>query len=226
VSGQSVVLASGNKGKLAELELLLAPLGFELSLQSEFSVPDADETGLSFIENAILKARHASAITGLPALADDSGIEVDALHGMPGIYSARFSRLEANNQNDGNDSADNVDGVDINAANNALLLDKLKGVATQQRTARFRCVLALMRHAHDPSPLIAEGSWEGRILEAPAGTGGFGYDPLFFATAQQCAAAELPPEKKAGLSHRGQAMRRLLGILDNQQIFSKSNASV
>lgn len=223
MTGQSIVLASGNKGKLAELELLLAPLGFKLALQSEFNVPDADETGLSFIENAILKARHASAITGLAALADDSGIEVDALQGQPGIYSARFSRLGANNQNNDNESSD---GMDINAANNALLLDKLKGIPIKHRTARFRCVLALMRHAHDPSPLIAEGSWEGHILESPAGTGGFGYDPLFFATQQQCAAAELSPEKKANLSHRGQAMRRLLDVLDNQQFFSKPDVSV
>ena len=150
MTGQSIVLASGNKGKLAELELLLAPLGFKLALQSEFNVPDADETGLSFIENAILKARHASAITGLAALADDSGIEVDALQGQPGIYSARFSRLGANNQNNDNESSD---GMDINAANNALLLDKLKGIPIKHRTARFRCVLALMRHAHDPSPV-------------------------------------------------------------------------
>ena len=214
---ESIVLASGNKGKLAELKLLLAPLGFKLALQSEFNVPDADETGLSFIENAILKARHASAITGMAALADDSGIEVDALSGQPGIYSARFSTLDNNPP---------VKGQDINAANNALLLDKLKGLPTTQRTARFRCVLALMRHAHDPSPLIAEGSWQGHILETPSGAGGFGYDPLFFATAEQCAAAELTPEKKAQASHRGQAMRRLLAALDNQDFFSAADARV
>ena len=214
---ESIVLASGNKGKLAELKLLLAPLGFKLALQSEFNVPDADETGLSFIENAILKARHASTITGMAALADDSGIEVDALNGQPGIYSARFSTLDSNPP---------VKGQDINAANNALLLDKLKGIPTTQRTARFRCVLALMRHAHDPSPLIAEGSWQGHILETPSGAGGFGYDPLFFATAEQCAAAELTPEKKAQASHRGQAMRRLLAALDNQDFFSAADARV
>jgi len=195
LSSKRVVLASSNKGKLAELKLLLAPLGLELCLQSEFDVSDAEETGLSFIENAILKARHASAITGLPALADDSGLEVDALDGKPGIYSARFASM--NNAGAGDSD------------NNQLLLQRLQGISPKQRTARFRCVLALMKHQHDPSPLIAEGAWEGTILDAPAGEGGFGYDPLFYAPDHGCSAAQLAPETKAQSGHRGRAMAQL-----------------
>lgn len=198
-----IVLASSNAGKLRELELLLQPLGFELKLQSEFNVEDADETGLTFVENSILKARHASVATGLPALADDSGIEVDALQGKPGIYSARFASLEGAGKGD--------------ADNNTLLLKQLEGLTPQQRSARFRCVLTLFRHPEDPSPLIADGSWEGHILDAPSGEHGFGYDPLFFATEQQCSAADMPREEKARVSHRGQALLRLSQQLNSGQ---------
>ncbi len=198
-----IVLASSNAGKLRELELLLQPLGFELKLQSEFNIEDAEETGLTFVENSILKARHASVATSLPALADDSGIEVDALKGKPGIYSARFAALEGAGKGD--------------ADNNTLLLEKLKGLPCEQRSARFRCVLTLFRHPDDPSPLIADGSWEGHILEAPSGENGFGYDPLFFATEQQCSAADMAREEKARVSHRGMALQRLRQQLDGGQ---------
>lgn len=192
----SLVLASSNKGKLAELQSLLQPVGFDLKLQTDFNIADADETGLSFIENAILKARHAASHSGLPALADDSGLEVDALNGAPGIYSARF----AARANAGSGDSDN----------NRLLLEKLSAVADENRGARFRCVLALVRHADDPSPLIAEGSWNGRILHAPTGENGFGYDPLFFADDAGCSAAQLEKQQKAQNSHRGRALKVLL----------------
>lgn len=187
-----IVLASGNKGKLKEFNQVLADLGVEVVPQSEFNVSDADETGLSFVENAILKARHAAEVTGLPALADDSGLEVDALQGAPGIYSARFS---------GEDATD--------AKNNELLLEKLEGIPSEQRSARFRCVLVFMRHANDPTPLICQGSWEGTILERASGSNGFGYDPLFWIPELEKASAELAPEQKNKLSHRGQAVQLL-----------------
>jgi len=187
-----IVLASGNKGKLKEFNQVLADLGVEVVPQSEFNVSDADETGLSFVENAILKARHAAEVTGLPALADDSGLEVDALQGAPGIYSARFSGEGA-----------------TDAKNNELLLEKLKGIPSEQRSARFRCVLVFMRHANDPTPLICQGSWEGTILEQASGSNGFGYDPLFWIPELEKASAELSPEQKNKLSHRGQAVQLL-----------------
>lgn len=187
-----IVLASGNKGKLKEFNQVLADLGVEVVPQSEFNVSDADETGLSFVENAILKARHAAEVTGLPALADDSGLEVDALQGAPGIYSARFSGEGA-----------------TDAKNNELLLEKLEGVPSEQRSARFRCVLVFMRHANDPTPLICQGSWEGTILERACGSNGFGYDPLFWIPELEKASAELAPEQKNKLSHRGQAVQLL-----------------
>ena len=187
-----IVLASGNKGKLKEFNQVLGDLGVEVLPQSEFNVSDADETALSFVENAILKARHAAEITGLPALADDSGLEVDALQGAPGIYSARFSGEGA-----------------TDAKNNAHLLEKLAGVATPERSARFRCVLVFMRHANDPTPLICQGSWEGTILEEACGENGFGYDPLFWVPELEKASAQLPPEQKNQLSHRGQAVQQL-----------------
>jgi len=187
-----IVLASGNKGKLKEFNQVLGDLGVEVLPQSEFNVSDADETGLSFVENAILKARHAAEITGLPALADDSGLEVDALQGAPGIYSARFSGEGA-----------------TDAKNNAHLLEKLADVATPERSARFRCVLVFMRHANDPTPLICQGSWEGTILEEACGDNGFGYDPLFWIPELEKASAQLPPEQKNQLSHRGQAVQQL-----------------
>lgn len=191
-SGQ-IVLASGNPGKIREFSELLAPLGLRVIPQGEMGVTECSEDGLSFIENAILKARHAADITGLPALADDSGIEVDALQGRPGIYSARYAGAKASD-----------------AENNQRLLHELAGIPTHLRTARYRCVIALLRHAADPSPIIAEGSWEGRILETPSGSGGFGYDPLFFSPETDCTVAALAPARKNALSHRGQALRLLL----------------
>lgn len=187
-----IVLASGNKGKLKEFNHILNDLQVEVVPQSNFDVVDAEETGLSFVENAILKARHAAKATGLPALADDSGLEVDALAGAPGIYSARFSADGATDQ-----------------TNNALLLDKLSGLAPKQRTARFRCVLVFMRSASDPTPLICQGTWEGTILEQPCGENGFGYDPLFWIPELSKASAQLAPEQKNKLSHRGQAVALL-----------------
>jgi XTP/dITP diphosphohydrolase len=191
-----IVLATGNLGKVRELGAMLADLGVHVLPQSDFGVPEAEETGLSFVENAILKARNAAAHTGLPAIADDSGIEVDALNGAPGIYSARYA---------------GTDGDD--AANNAKLLAALAELPPAARSARFRSVVVFMRHADDPSPLIAEGAWEGRILDAPRGSGGFGYDPLFQVAGRDVSAAELPAEEKNRLSHRGQALRRLLAEL-------------
>jgi XTP/dITP diphosphohydrolase len=186
-----LVLASSNAGKLGELRDLLGA-GFELRAQSEFGVVDAEETGLSFVENAILKARHAARATGLPALGDDSGLCVDALHGAPGLTSARY----AGGHGDGEANIDK-------------LLRELDGVADADRAARFVCVLALVRHAGDPMPLIAEGAWEGRILRERRGGNGFGYDPVFFSPAHGCSAAELPPDAKNRDSHRGRALALL-----------------
>jgi XTP/dITP diphosphohydrolase len=190
-----LVLASGNAGKLAELRALLGE-GFDLHAQSEFGVGDAEETGLSFIENAILKARHAARATGLAALGDDSGLCVDALRGAPGLYSARYAGRHG-------DSEANIDR----------LLRELDGVADADRSARFVCVLALVQHADDPMPLVAEGRWEGRILHARSGSGGFGYDPVFFSPAHRCSAAELPATVKNRDSHRGVALARLRTLL-------------
>ena len=187
-----LVLASGNPGKLRELSALLDDLGYHLSPQSQFGVPEVAETGTTFVENAIIKARHAAAITGLPALADDSGIEVDALGGAPGVYSARFSG----------------DGA-TDASNNALLVEKLSDVPPDQRGARYRAVIVFMRHAADPSPIICEGSWEGQIRLKPAGAGGFGYDPYFYLPELGCTSAELSAEEKNRRSHRGQALAKL-----------------
>lgn len=191
-----VVLATGNKGKLREMQQVLAPLGFDVVAQSDFNVPEADETGLSFVENAIIKARNASQHTGLPAIADDSGLEVDALDGAPGIYSARYAGVGAGD-----------------AANNAKLLAELAQRGARDATAHFQCVLVFMRHAQDPVPVIAQGSWEGTILDAPRGDHGFGYDPLFFVDSENCSSAELPPERKNALSHRGRALRQLAALL-------------
>ena len=189
---QQLVLASGNAGKLAEMQNALADFGVELISQKTLAVPDAIENGLSFVENAIIKARHAAAITGLPALADDSGLEVDYLNGAPGIYSARYAGESA-----------------TDADNNQKLLAALKGVPPEQRTARFVCVLVYMRHANDPMPLICQGSWQGRILEQPDGDGGFGYDPLFFVPDLNTTAARLSKAEKNAISHRGQALAEL-----------------
>lgn len=192
---RKVVLASSNKGKLVELQAILETRDVQLLPQSDFSVSDADETGLSFVENALIKARHACLATGLPAIADDSGIEVDALKGEPGIYSARYA---------GSHSPE----ADID--NNAKLLRELKGVAEVDRTARFQCVIAYMRHATDPMPLICQGTWEGRILFSEEGENGFGYDPLFYVLSHGCASAKLDVVEKNAISHRGQALTQLL----------------
>jgi len=188
-----LVIASNNQGKLRELSALLEPLDYEVHTQSEFGVGDADETGTTFVENAIIKARHAAEITGLPAIADDSGIEVDALDGAPGVYSARFSAPNATDEK-----------------NNALLVEKLRAVPEQERTARYRAVIVYMRHAKDPSPLICEGSWEGRIVLEPRGEGGFGYDPHFYVPTHDCTGAELSAGEKNKISHRGQALQQLV----------------
>lgn len=193
-----VVLASSNAGKVREFNQLLAGAHVEVLPQSSFGVPEADETGLTFVENAILKARNASRHTGLPALADDSGIEVDALNGAPGIYSARYAGVGASDE-------DNL----------YKLLAALEGRPEAERGARFQCVIVYLRHAEDPTPLICQGTWEGRILEAPRGANGFGYDPVFYVPEEGVSSAELSPETKNRLSHRGQALRKLLeGLRD------------
>ncbi|APE30884.1 non-canonical purine NTP pyrophosphatase, RdgB/HAM1 family [Halomonas aestuarii] len=191
-----LVLASGNAGKLREFHQLLAPLGIEVRAQADFAVADVEETGLTFVENALLKAREASRLSGLPALADDSGLEVDALEGAPGIHSARYA---------GEPRSD--------ARNNARLLDALAEVPEGRRSARYWCVLVLLRHAEDPVPLIVQRSWEGEILQAPRGDGGFGYDPLFWIPEQQATAAELSAEQKNRLSHRGRALQALVAAM-------------
>jgi XTP/dITP diphosphohydrolase len=197
---KKIVLASSNSGKIHEIQALLAHLEIEILPQSLFFQEEAEETGLCFVENAIIKARHAARLSGLPAIADDSGLEVDALNGAPGVFSARYA---------GEGASD--------LANNLKLLDELAGVPDAQRAARFRCVAVYLRHALDPSPCIAEGVWEGRILEAARGAQGFGYDPLFFVPGMGCASAELEPAVKNQLSHRGQALRGLARRLSGSE---------
>jgi XTP/dITP diphosphohydrolase len=187
---KELVLASHNAGKLRELQALLGD-SIVIRPISEFTAIEPEETGLTFIENAILKARYACQVSGLPALADDSGLTVDYLHGAPGIYSARYSET----------------GGD--AGNNQKLIAALQGVPDEQRGAQFICVLALLQHANDPLPIICEGRWQGQILHAAQGEHGFGYDPLFYVTEQQCSSAELPSTLKNQLSHRAQAMQQL-----------------
>lgn len=196
---QKIVLATSNPGKVAELQQHLQEFGFEVFPQSHFGFADAIEDGLSFVENAIIKARHACENTNLPAVADDSGLEVDALNGAPGIYSSRYYL------GDGKDSS--PEPSDINAANNAKLLDALKD--TTERGARFRCVIVYMRHALDPTPIICHGSWEGEIALETKGEYGFGYDPLFWVPEYGCHAAELEPAQKKLLSHRAKALIQL-----------------
>lgn len=187
-----IILASSNPGKLREISAIFADKPYRLIPQSEYNVSDAEETGLTFVENAILKARHAAESTGMMAMADDSGIEVDYLKGAPGIYSARYAGQPCDNQ-----------------ANNDKLLAALQGVPGELRTARFQCVIVLMRHALDPTPLICTGTWEGFIVEQETGANGFGYDPLFNVPTHGCTSAELSPQVKNELSHRGQALRDL-----------------
>jgi XTP/dITP diphosphohydrolase len=186
------VVASSNAGKLAEFRDLLGEAGYEFVTQGELGVTDAEETGLTFVENALLKARHAARITGLPALADDSGLCVDALGGAPGLYSARYAGSHGDAQ-----------------ANIAKLLDAMKDVPRAQRTAHFIAVIVLLRHAEDPQPIIAEGRWSGLILDAPRGSGGFGYDPVFLDPENNLSGAEFDPAIKNRLSHRGRALAML-----------------
>ena len=193
---EKLVLASGNAGKLKELAHMLKPLDTEVVSQQAFNVPEVDETGLTFVENALLKARAAARISKLPALGDDSGLVVDALDGQPGIYSARFA----------GDKASDAD-------NNALLLEKLSGLPAERRGASFYCCLVMLRHANDPAPLIVTGTWYGHILEAPRGQQGFGYDPLFHDAQLGATAAELSMAEKARVSHRGQALTKLIEAL-------------
>lgn len=192
----NVVLASGNAKKAQELEVLLAPKGWRVTVQSEYGVVQPPEDGLTFIENALIKARAASLQTGLPAIADDSGLVVDALRGAPGIYSARYAGEQASDD-----------------ANNAKLLAAMATVAEGDRSAHFVSVLVFLRHAQDPLPIVAQGVWHGRILTQPMGSGGFGYDPLFWVPTHGCASAQLPSDVKNQISHRGQAMARLLAQL-------------
>jgi XTP/dITP diphosphohydrolase len=192
-----VVLASGNAGKLTELRALLEPFGLDLAPQGSLGIEPADETGESFRDNALIKARHAARRSGLAALADDSGIEVAALGGRPGVYSARYAGPAASD-------ADNL----------AKLLAELQAVPEAQRSARYRCSIAFVRGPHDASPLLAEGTWTGRIAHTPRGTGGFGYDPVFIPAGRDETAAELAPDVKNALSHRGQALRSLQRLLE------------
>jgi XTP/dITP diphosphohydrolase len=191
-----LVLATGNAGKLREMRAILAPWQVEVRALAEFTAASADETGLTFVENALLKARFAAAASGLPAIADDSGLEVDALHGAPGIYSARYAGADAGDE-----------------ANNARLLRELAAVPGAARTARYRCAMVFLRWPEDPAPVIAQAAWEGTIGYAPCGTGGFGYDPLFLVDDGARTAAELAPADKNERSHRGQALRRLVAAL-------------
>lgn len=195
-----IVLATGNQGKVREMADVLSDFGFDVVAQSEFNVSDVAETGTTFIENAIIKARHAAKETGLPAIADDSGLEVDALHGAPGVYSARYSGEGATDQK-------NIDKM----------LAAMEGIPTEKRTARFHCVLVLMKHESDPTPLICHGSWEGHITTEQQGENGFGYDPIFWVSEDNCSSAELEPARKKQLSHRGQALKKLFAALKEGQ---------
>ena len=191
-----IVLATGNAGKVCEISELLTGTNIDVRPQSQFGVAEADETGLSFIENAIIKARNAAQHTGLPAIADDSGLEVDALDGAPGIHSSRYAGSEATDR-------DNLEK----------LLAALADVPQENRRARFQCIMVYLRHATDPTPVICQGTWEGSILFAPRGGNGFGYDPVFYVPERDCSSAELPPEIKNQLSHRGQALGKLVEFL-------------
>ena len=193
---RQIVLASSNAGKLREFAQLLVGLNLEILPQSEFDVPEIEETGLTFVDNAILKARNAAHHTGLPAIADDSGIAVDVLEGRPGIHSARFAGIGASDEE-----------------NLEKLISMVKTFPDEERTARFICSMVYIRHEEDHVPMIAEAVWEGQLLIDPKGQNGFGYDPIFYVSSQQCTSAELPPEIKNKLSHRGQALRKLLGQL-------------
>ena len=194
-----VILASSNKGKLRELSALLAPLGYDLIAQNTLGIDTPPETGDTFAANALLKARHAAAAAGFPALADDSGIEVDALGGRPGIYSARYAGEGASDE-------DNLQK----------LLREMRGVPEAKRTARYQCVIAFVTAADDPQPILATGTWDGTLIGEPRGLGGFGYDPIFIPSGFDRTAAELEPGEKNSLSHRGQALRALVGRLPSR----------
>lgn len=195
---EKIVLASNNPGKVREFNALFSDHKIEVVPQVEFGVEEAEETGLTFVENAILKARNAAKYTGLAAIADDSGIEVDALNGAPGIYSARYAGKGASDQQ-----------------NLEKLLHELANTPEEKRSARFQCLIVYMRHAEDPTPLICQGTWEGRILNQPQGENGFGYDPVFYVPEHNCSSAELPAEVKNSISHRGQALRLLMNALNH-----------
>ena len=209
--GDEIVFASGNAGKLRELEALLAPLGYRVRAQGELGIESVEETATTFVENALLKARHAARASGRAALADDSGLEVDHLGGAPGLYSARHAERHGRGSGD--------------EANNALLLEQLAGVPRERRSARFRSVVVLLRHAEDPSPILAEGVWEGHVLERPEPGGGFGYDPVFCNHDTLEAASRLAPEVKNRLSHRGKAVAALLAALERLSATSSRRAS-
>lgn len=196
---RELVLATGNQGKVKELQNLLAAANWQVKPQSHWQLPEAEETGTTFVENAIIKARHAARLTGLPAIADDSGLAVSALGGAPGVYSARYAGADATD-------SDNV----------TKLLAALAKVPAAQRQACFHCVLVYLAHADDPTPLICHGQWHGEIATVTSGKGGFGYDPVFFVQSDNCTAAELEPSRKHELSHRGQALRELLSKLESQ----------
>ncbi len=196
MSNKRIVLASNNAGKVREINQLLENSGIEVLPQAQFDIEDAVEDGLTFVENAIIKARHAAKLSGLPAIADDSGIEVDALNGAPGIYSARFA-------GEGSSDEENL----------RKLLSEMQDIPEAKRSARFQCLMVYMRHAEDPTPIICQGTWEGRILTAPQGENGFGYDPVFFVPEQQCSSAELDAATKNSLSHRGKALQQLIAQL-------------
>jgi XTP/dITP diphosphohydrolase len=203
-----IVLASNNEGKVKEFNEILRDFHISIVPQSDLGVTEIEETGLTFVENAILKARNASTHTGLPALADDSGIEVDALNGAPGVFSARFSAPHANARN-----------------NRLKLLQEMIAYADSERAARYTCVLVLLRHAQDPSPIICQGTWEGKVLFEERGHGGFGYDPIFFLPSHGCTAAELSSAEKNKISHRAQAVAKLLDALRQEEVFFPSPAS-
>lgn len=195
-SRNKIVLASNNAGKIREINSLLEKAGFEILPLKQFTAGEAVEDGLSFVENAIKKARFAASASGLPAIADDSGIEVDALNGQPGIYSARYAGEDATDQQ-------NVEKM----------LEAMNGIPDEQRSARFQCLMVYVRDENDPVPVICQGSWEGKILTAPQGENGFGYDPVFFVPEENCSAAELAAERKNQLSHRGKALKQLVNKL-------------
>lgn len=197
---KKVVLATSNQGKVNEMNHLLSDFGFNVLPQGAFSIQDAEETGTTFIENAIIKARHAAKETGLPAIADDSRLEVDALQGAPGIYSARFA-------GEGKDDQANINK----------LLEKMQGIKDEERTARFHCVLVYLRHANDPTPLVCHGVFEGIIARSSSGDNGFGYDPVFFIPEKKCTMAEIDPALKKQISHRGQALEQLFTALNERQ---------